>query len=84
MPAQQSSKNWCFTVPNPVLAPKFDDDFMEYLIFQKETCPSTNTPHYQGYVQFKSRKTMNVAKQLLGILRRDTKIVRRHGALRNT
>lgn len=33
--------------------PKFVDESMKYLVYQKEGSPSTGKPHWQGYVEYK-------------------------------
>lgn len=60
------SKNWIFTLNN-----YSDEDIasMEawpttYLIYGKETCPTTQTPHLQGYAIFKSNKMLTALKKL--------------------
>lgn len=62
----QRSCNWVFTVHNWT-----DDDVSvlkslksNYLLFGEEVCPSTGTPHLQGYVQLvsRSRRTELVKK----------------------
>lgn len=62
-------KYWCFTLNNYTqadiehlhdLAPAVD-----YLIFGKETAPTTGTPHLQGYVAFKTNKRLAAAKTAL-------------------
>lgn len=55
---------WCFTINNYTLLPAFDTSCMEYLCFGEETGES-GTPHIQGYVRFKIRKTLASVKKLL-------------------
>lgn len=43
---------------------EFDESKMKYLIIGKETCPSTNRKHWQGYVEFKNPYTLNSIKKL--------------------
>lgn len=58
------SATWCFTLNNyrvqdgkPVLdMSKFPG--LEFGVFQPEVAPSTGTPHLQGYLRFKSRRTL--------------------------
>ena len=58
------SRGFCFTINNPV------DDTLpqtwpyEYLVYQKEEAPTTKTPHLQGYVYFKSARTLAQMKKL--------------------
>lgn len=57
------SLRWTFTVPNPgEWRPTWDSSSMSYLIWEMEICPTTNTPHIQGYVRFIHRKTFSAAK----------------------
>lgn len=64
----QRSCNWCFTLPNYT-----DEDetalkalAYQYLIYGKEVCPTTETPHLQGYVVFSNQKTLSALKALMG------------------
>ncbi len=59
------SRRWCYTWNNPHLD---GDDFLEllksfshvrYIIFQRESAPTTGTDHYQGYFEFKCVKSLN-------------------------
>ena len=69
MPAQQSV-NICFTWNNPpvvngnVQQPVFDPETMHYLVYQYER-GANGTHHWQGYVEFKTRKTYSAARSLL-------------------
>ncbi len=54
--------NWCYTINNPT-----EDDIEKLLIIyssavnyfaQEEICPKTKTPHIQGFICFKSQRTM--------------------------
>ncbi len=60
------SRHWCFTLNNPksneVL---FDPNVHAYLIGGKEICPTTGTPHIQGYVVFNYRKRLSGVKKWL-------------------
>ncbi|AXL65901.1 replication-associated protein [Golden silk orbweaver associated circular virus 1] len=51
-------KRWLFTSYNVVSEPFYDEKIHEYLCFGRETCPSTNRRHLQGYVAFKNRITL--------------------------
>ena len=46
--------------------PVFNGEEMDYLIWEKEV-GEMGTPHIQGYVRFKVRKTMAGAKRLLDV-----------------
>ncbi len=58
-------RNVCFTLNNPVDMVMFDDEEMEYLVYQEEISES-GTYHLQGYCEFKNRPRQNKAKALLG------------------
>lgn len=45
--------------------PVFDSEEMNYLIYGKETAPTTGRVHWQSYVEFKNQKTFNQAKRCL-------------------
>jgi hypothetical protein len=60
------AKNWCFTVNNFLPS---DEDLLKamptsYLLYGKETCPTTGTPHLQGYAQFRIRVRLTGLKKL--------------------
>lgn len=74
------AKNWTFTIyPNldddgstyehqlrekyPTL---FNGTLFNYICFQLESCPESSRAHIQGYVQLRVKKTLNMAKRLLG------------------
>lgn len=68
MPGISRSRGWCFTLNNWV-----DDDInhlstveCQYLLYGKETAPTTGTCHLQGYIHFSSEKTLRRVKALLG------------------
>lgn len=48
-------------------APRYDEETMNYLVFQVERCPSTLREHFQGYVEFKKSTRLEKARTLLGI-----------------
>ncbi len=61
------SRSWCFTINNPdsMEKPMFLPT-MKYLVFQLER-GENGTIHYQGYVYFKSVRTMRAAKALISV-----------------
>lgn len=69
----QRGKYWCFTLNNPteeeeaviLAACVAENSPINYLVFGREVGES-GTPHFQGYVEFKNRKTLGAAKALLG------------------
>lgn len=71
MPAKQA-RNYCFTWNNYT-----DEDikriedsakctWFQYCIYGKEICPSTGTPHLQGYLQLKTKKSITAMKKAYG------------------
>lgn len=61
------SNRWCFTCNNPgEWTPEWREEEMHYLIYELEHAPTTGTPHWQGYVRFKTRKTLETVKRVLG------------------
>lgn len=46
--------------------PKFDPAICKYLIFQREICPTTGRPHWQGYIYFYDKMSWNFCRELLG------------------
>lgn len=70
--ADKRSKNWPWTLNNYTLAQEFQiqvlaktDNSINYLVYGREICPTTGTPHLQGFVQFKSKRSFLVVKCLL-------------------
>jgi len=55
------SRNWIFTINNPVAPIEVIDD-VRYLVYQKEC---VTTPHFQGYVVFKRNKRLAALKKWL-------------------
>lgn len=59
------ARNWCFTLNNPT-EDEFKDlfryDIINYIVIGHEYCPKTNTPHLQGYVQFKNKMRLITIK----------------------
>ncbi len=58
-------RNCVFTWNNPDGFIDFDEEEMEYLIYQEEIGES-GTYHFQGYCEFKRQLSLNQAKALLG------------------
>lgn len=66
-PAKQSSRRFCFTINNPT-----DDDITRlkgcdysYLLYGNEICPTTGTPHLQGYMEFDDSMRFTTLKKVL-------------------
>lgn len=58
---------WCFTSYDVSKPPVFNENVHEYLIYGKETCPTTGRQHLQGYIRYKNRKRFaGVKKELPG------------------
>jgi hypothetical protein len=45
---------------------EWQPDHMKYLLYGRETCPTTGKEHLQGYVQFKKKQTIAGAKKIFG------------------
>lgn len=65
------TRDWCFTINNPVQS---EQEFMSYLqslpklryvVFQREKAPETGTEHYQGYFEFTQHKWFTTIKKYL-------------------
>lgn len=57
---------WVFTVPNyGDWRPRYHVQEMQYMVWQFEVCPTTGTPHIQGYVRFRGAKRMNTVRDYL-------------------
>lgn len=67
------ARNWTFTLNNYSLEEmeKIDELSMQigsdikYIICGKETCPTTGTPHLQGYIQFSKRMRLGQVRNLI-------------------
>lgn len=66
------SSNWVFTLNNYLddeisqIDSLFRDEKAVYLCYQKETAPTTGTPHLQGYISCPGRVRLSGLKKLLG------------------
>ncbi len=58
-------RNCVFTWNNPDGEIDFDEEHMEYLVYQEEI-GENGTYHFQGYVEFKTALVLATAKNLLG------------------
>lgn len=61
-------RDWCFTLSNYTQEEedKIKQIDCDYIIFGHEIAPTTGTPHLQGYIYFKNRKSAKQMKKLLG------------------
>lgn len=64
-------KHWCFTLNNPTLShlshlTQSLEDHAKRYVFQLEFAPTTGTPHFQGYVEWKGRQYFNTTKRWVG------------------
>jgi len=71
-----SAKNWAFTINNPTVEDNGNLDYLavelnrtslqcNYVVYQPEI-GTQGTRHYQGYIQFTARKTLNQLRAILG------------------
>lgn len=63
------SKYWCFTwnnytEENVELVKSSTERDADYVVFGYETCPTTGTPHLQGYIEFRTRKKFETVRRL--------------------
>lgn len=69
--SSRQSKHWCFThfnyTPDDVRAYTAlgNSSATEYIVFGREICPETGTPHLQGFVTFSSRQRFRQVKTKL-------------------
>lgn len=60
-------RNWCFTINNytveDVSLMLIQGNNALFMIAGYETCPSTETPHIQGYVEYKNQITLKALKK---------------------
>lgn len=61
------SVRWCFTHNNADSGwrPLWDPSIMVYLVWERETAPSTGRHHIQGFVRLTQRKRINQVKAIL-------------------
>lgn len=66
-----AAKNWCFTLNNyclndlEKLRRMYEHGHFNYLLFGFETCPTTGTPHLQGYLQLNKKLRLKQVKSLI-------------------
>lgn len=59
------SRRFAFTSWQEV-PPEYDESWIQYLLVGKETCPTSDRQHWQGYVETKSRLTQASCEKKLG------------------
>lgn len=70
--ANTRTRVWCFTLNNPPMTPDSLKATLEAVpghkkhVFQLELAPTSQTPHFQGYVQFSQVKSFNQMRAILG------------------
>lgn len=52
----------CFSEPKPNM------EFIKYICYQPEICPTTNKKHFQTYVEFKDKFTTKKCQEYIGVL----------------
>ena len=57
-------QKWCYTLNNPTSEPLVDEDLVEYHVYGEEVGES-GTPHYQGFIIFKTRVSLNTLQHLI-------------------
>lgn len=59
--------NWCFTLnnPKPGETKALESSGVKYLVYGREHGDSKKTEHYQGYIEFKLKRSMRQLKKLL-------------------
>lgn len=68
-PTQTRGSRWCFTLNNPTNEDEGRLSSLEcitYLVFGRETAPTTGTSHLQGFVIFNSTLRFSRVRELLG------------------
>lgn len=55
--------NWCFTSFKDCIG--FKADQVQYITWQHEVCPTTQSKHIQGYVEFKKKLSLKQVKEYL-------------------
>ena len=61
-PQKKQVRRWCFTSYLDKL--EFKEGY-DYIIAQREKCPTTGKLHYQGYIVCKQKIVMKTVKQIL-------------------
>jgi len=58
-------RNWCYTCHDYLIIPQdiWPEDTLRYHVWQMEICPTTNKPHLQGYLSFKTNQRFKKLKE---------------------
>lgn len=56
------ARHWCYTHFDLLNEPKWVENEMSYMVYQREKAPTTGTEHFQGYVCFKKKRTLGWIK----------------------
>lgn len=66
---RREAKRWCFTLNNPTeddFPPSYEEtqevvpsEYFDYLLVGNEVCPTTGTPHLQGFICFKEKRRLS-------------------------
>lgn len=59
MPSDNQARNWVFTSYKEQ-APAYDSHVLRYMIYGRETCPTTGRKHWQGYLQLVATKKTRI------------------------
>jgi len=60
------SRDWCFTSFDTNKELEFSKDNVRYIVYGRETCPTTGREHYQGFAIFKRTCRIPKAKSWIG------------------
>lgn len=55
------AQKWVFTSWK---RPQINESLIDYMVWQKEKCPTTQLEHYQGYIEFKKEYKLFQVKSL--------------------
>ncbi len=72
------SKRWIFTLnnytPDEEAQLTIDDVTFTYMLFGHEICPTTDTPHLQGYFELPKKLSLSSLKKIPGLIRASMRI----------
>lgn len=58
-------RNWCFTAYKKPTEEICEQDTLQYICMQTETCPKTDREHYQGYMELSKQMRLSEVKKLM-------------------